>query len=138
MGLQHWVVKVGVKSFKLSILQMSWLFKAKTLTKRVSLGMHHVGWSSGLGSLVLPWPEAPGAARRERHCRVDQTTRSWLGAAWLCPLSLVSHNPACHGLQKAATDQGASSPPSPPFFLPILRSCGGPGNRGLFILTDFC
>lgn len=39
----------------------------------------------------------------EKQVRVDQTTCSWPGVAWLCPRSLVSHEPDRHHSQETAT-----------------------------------
>lgn len=73
-----------------------------------------------LGGAVAsgPWfylAQRPQSCSVGEACRVDQTTRSRPGTVWLCPLSLVSHNPACHGLQG-----GYPLLPFPPLFLPIL------------------
>lgn len=49
----------------------------------------------------------------EKQDRVDQTTCSWPGVAWLCPPSLVSHEPDRHRSQETA--MGCPWPlPSPP------------------------
>ncbi len=54
----------------------------------------------------------------EKQDRVDQTTCSWPGVAWLCPRSLVSHEPDRHRSQETAT---GCPWPLPPSLSPHLR-----------------
>lgn len=83
-----------------------------------------------------PWCSNLCGIPVEKQGRVDQTTCSWPGVAWLCPRSLVSHEPDRHRSQETAT--GCPWPlPTPHLCLPTSERTTDTLEQRALYTSDF-
>lgn len=97
-------------------------------------------WWRGVFALFLffaqLWCLGPCGIPVEKQDRVDQTTCSWPGVAWLCPRSLVSHEPDRHCSQETAT--GCPWPlPAPHLCLPTSERTTDTLEQRALYTNDF-